>query len=115
MQPSPSGFTGKEMLVMVFLILVGLGTLSYAALLRVRADSEDKAVLCVVRQMAAAADQYYLENGVTTVEWGQLVGATNYVKAVNPVAHEVYPERFARGLTITVSGIAGTRTITYAP
>ncbi|MBI5771817.1 MAG: hypothetical protein HZA93_28860, partial [Verrucomicrobia bacterium] len=67
------------------------------------------------RQLAAAADQYFLENGVSSVSQGNLVGATNYVKALNLVANETYPAAFTQGSTITVDGIAGTRTITYAP
>lgn len=45
----------------------------------------------------------------------QLVGATNYVKAVNTVAGESYPLRYTRGTIMTVTGAAGTRTVTYAP
>ena len=69
----------------------------------------------VDRQLAAAADQYFLENGVSSVAQGNLVGATNYVKALNLVANETYPTGFTQGQTITVAGVAGARTITYAP
>jgi type IV pilus assembly protein PilA len=82
---------------------------------KVRTSSQDKAVLNNARQLAAAADQYFLENGVSSVSQGSLVGATNYVKALNLVANESYPAAFTQGQTITVSGIAGQRTITYAP
>ncbi len=67
------------------------------------------------RQLSAAADQYFLENGVSSVVIDGLVGATNYVKAVNTVAGETYPAAYTQGVTITVSGIAGARTVTYAP
>jgi type IV pilus assembly protein PilA len=67
------------------------------------------------RQMAAAADQYYLENGAIFANSSSLVGATNYVKALNTVASEVYPTQYTQGVTITISGIANARTITYAP
>jgi type IV pilus assembly protein PilA len=65
--------------------------------------------------LAAAADQYFLENGVSTVAQTNLVGAANYVKALNLVANETYPTGYTQGQTITVGGIAGARTITYAP
>ena len=68
-----------------------------------------------VRQLSAASDQYFLENGVSTVVQANLVGATNYVKALNTVAQETYPANFTQGVTITVSSIAGVRTVTYAP
>ena len=67
------------------------------------------------RQLSAAADQYFLENGVSTVASANLVGASNYVKAVNTVASETYPAGFTQGVTITITGIAGVRTLTYAP
>lgn len=110
-----SGFAAREFLVVLALVAGVLAAVSYTAYRKVRQSSEDKGVICVVRQLAAAADQYYLENGVSTVELRQLVGATNYVKAVNTVAGESYPLLYARGMTITVTGVAGTRTVTYAP
>jgi hypothetical protein len=74
-----------------------------------------KAVFNNARQLSAAADQYYLENGVTTVGLNDLVGATNYVKAINTVANEIYPSTYTQGITITIGGVAGVRTITYSP
>ncbi len=67
------------------------------------------------RQLTAAADQYFLENGVLSVSQGSLVGATNYVKSLYVLADETYPVAFTLGVTITVAGIAGQRTITYSP
>jgi type IV pilus assembly protein PilA len=52
---------------------------------------------------------------VSSVSQGNLVGASNYVKALNLVASETYPDSYAQGVTITVAGIAGARTITYSP
>jgi type IV pilus assembly protein PilA len=115
MQPSPQGFSGREFLFLTGVVVIILATLSWSAFQKVRTSSQDKAVLCPVRQLAAAADQYYLENGVTVVAYQQLVGATNYIKSIQTVAHETYPAYYTRGLTITVTGIAGARTITYAP
>jgi hypothetical protein len=75
----------------------------------------DKAVLNNARQLAAASDQYFLENGVSTVALKDIIGPTNYIKALNIVSSEAYPSAFTQGVTITISGIAGARTITYAP
>ena len=116
MQPhSSQGFAGRKVLISVGLVLGVLAAWGYSAAQKVRASSQDKAVMCPIRQLAAAADQYYLENGVSSARFADLVGATNYVKAVNTVAGEVYPVYYTRGVTITVTGVAGARTVTYAP
>jgi hypothetical protein len=75
----------------------------------------DKAVLNNARQLAAASDQYFLEHGVTSVRLSDLVGPNAYIKSLFPIANEKYPSAFTQGVTITVTGIAGARTITYAP
>ncbi len=111
---SSKGFTLVE--IMIVVVIIGLlAPMAIPAFQKVRTSSQDKAVLNNARQLAAAADQYFLENGVSSVTQGSLVGATNYVKALNLVANETYPIGFTQGQTITVQGIAGARTITYAP
>ena len=52
----------------------------------------EKSVRHNLRQVAAAADQYYLENGVATVKLGQLVGngPNHYIKELKPVDGEDY-------------------------
>ncbi len=112
--PRHSAFTLVE--IMIVVVIIGmLAAMGIPAFQKVRASSQDKAVLNNARQLAAAADQYYIEHGVSTVDQGELVGATNYVRAQNGVANETYPPNFTQGITITVSGIAGQRTVTYAP
>ncbi|MBL9218783.1 MAG: pilus assembly protein [Opitutaceae bacterium] len=115
MPPAPRGFAVRE-IVLVLTIVAGFAVAAGTVLYRkARQDSIDKAVMCPIRQLAAAADQYYLENGVSTVHLDQLVGATNYIKALNTVAGETYPTFYTQGRTFTVTGVAGARTITYAP
>jgi type IV pilus assembly protein PilA len=111
---SNKGFTLVE--IMIVVVIIGLlAAMAIPAFQKVRTSSQDKAVLNNARQLSAAADQYYLENGVSTVASSNLIGATNYVKAINTVAKESYPAGFSQGETITIGAIAGARTVTYAP
>ena len=111
---STKGFTLVE--IMIVVVIIGLlAAMAIPAFQKVRQSSQDKAVLNNARQLSAAADQYFLENGVSSVSRDNLVGATNYVKAVNTVASETYPGGYTQGVTITIGGIAGARTVTYAP
>ena len=101
---------------MIVVVIIGmLAALAIPAFQKVRASSQDKAVLNNARQLAAAADQYYLEYGVSTAPQGELVGATNYIRVQTGVANETYPPNFTQGITITVAGVAGQRTVTYSP
>jgi type IV pilus assembly protein PilA len=111
---SRKGFTLVE--IMIVVVIIGLlAAMAIPAFQKVRVSSQDKAVLNNARQLAAGADQYYLENGVTTVAKTNLLGSDKYVKALNTVASESYPDNYTQGVTITVEAIAGARTVTYAP
>lgn len=108
------GFTLVE--IMIVVVIIGLlAAMAIPAFQKVRQSSQDKAVLNNARQLSAGADQYFLENGVSSVLSADLVGADKYVKAVNTVAGETYPTGFTQGQAITIAAVAGARTITYAP
>jgi len=108
------GFTLVE--IMIVVVIIGLlASMAIPAFQKVRSNSQDKAVLNNARQLSAASDQYYLENGVSTVILSDLLGPTSYIKALNSVANETYPAGFSQGTTITITSVAGVRTITYSP
>jgi hypothetical protein len=80
-----------------------MAAMAIPAFQKVRVASQEKAVMNNLRQLAAAADQHYLETGTTTATYDQLVGPTKYVKVVNPVAGENYRAlRFRQGEPIRV-------------
>ncbi|MFI5357673.1 MAG: prepilin-type N-terminal cleavage/methylation domain-containing protein [Opitutales bacterium] len=110
----PKGFTLVE--IMIVVVIIGLlAAMAIPAFQKVRQSSQDKAVFNNARQLSAAADQYFLENGVSTVPITYLVGSANYVKALNKVAGEGYPLFYTQGITITITGVAGVRTVTFSP
>ncbi|MFY9926337.1 MAG: prepilin-type N-terminal cleavage/methylation domain-containing protein [Opitutaceae bacterium] len=108
------GFTLVE--IMIVVVIIGLlASMAIPAFQKVRTSSQDKAVLNNARQLSGASDQYYLENGVSSCMQSDLIGPTQYIKALNSVANESYPAGFTQGTTITIGSVAGLRTITYAP
>jgi type IV pilus assembly protein PilA len=99
---------------MIVVVIIGLlATMAIPAFQRVTTASQDKAVLNNARQLSSAADQYFLETGVSTVTLTDLVSPTSYIKALQTVASEAYPPYYTQAITITVTGVGGTRTITY--
>ena len=106
------GFTLVE--IMIVVVIIGLlAAMAIPAFQKVRVASQDKAVTTNMRQLGAAADQYYLENGVVTAQLSSLLGSSAYVKALTTVANEAYPLNFTQGSPIIASGVGGVRTLTY--
>ncbi len=110
---SSRAFTLVE--IMIVVVIIGLlAAMAIPAFQKVRVASQDKAVLNNMRQLGSAADQYFLENGTSTAGIASLVGSSNYIKALNTVANEAYPDSYTQGVAITVFSVSGQRTLTYA-
>jgi type IV pilus assembly protein PilA len=92
---STQGFTLVE--IMIVVVIIGLlAAMAIPAFQKVRTNSQDKAVLNNARQLSAAADQYYLENGVSAVVISDAASGPRVRQTLNSVASEVYPRASRR-------------------
>jgi type IV pilus assembly protein PilA len=82
---------------------------------KVRQASQEKAVLNNLRMLGAAADQYYLEHGVDTATYDDLVGTDKLIKQLVPVAGEDYRQLACKqGQPLRVRLSSG-RVVEYRP
>jgi type IV pilus assembly protein PilA len=109
-----AGFTLVE--IMIVVVIIGLlAAMAIPAFQKVRSTTQDKAVLANLRQLAGAANTYFTQTGMTSVNITDLVGSnsTQLVDTFTPVAGETYTPTLLQGAAITASPIAGARTSTY--
>jgi type IV pilus assembly protein PilA len=92
-----------------------LAAMAIPAFQKVRTTSQEKAVLNNLRQIAAAADQYYLEHGVETVELSKLIGPDGYIRELNSVAGEDYGEVVLKIGEALVVHLPDGREVRYEP
>jgi type IV pilus assembly protein PilA len=92
-----------------------LAAMAIPAFQKVRTASQEKAVLNNLRQLAAASEQYYLENNVDTVQLDQLIGPDKYIKALNSVAGEDYSEVVLKQGEPLVVHLPDGREVRYEP
>jgi type IV pilus assembly protein PilA len=91
-----------------------MASMAIPAFQKVRQSSQEKAVLNNLRQLAAAADQYYLETNKTSATYDDLVGPTKYIQAIKPVAGENYRTLiFKQDAPLRVNVPALRKTISY--
>ncbi|MFH1497936.1 MAG: prepilin-type N-terminal cleavage/methylation domain-containing protein [Verrucomicrobiota bacterium] len=110
---SSKGFTLVE--IMIVVVIIGLlAAMAIPAFQKVRVESQKKAITNNIRQLTAAADQYFLEFGTTEVESEELIGIDSYVKELKVVASEEYPETLTQGTTYTVTWPAFETGLTFS-
>ena len=100
------GFTLVE--IMIVVVIIGLlAAMAVPAFQQVRKTSSEKAALNDLRQLAAAADQYFLEKNTTTVATSALV--PTYVKKLTTA--NTYPTNISASDTeITANTAFGNTT-----
>ncbi len=116
----PKRRTHDPLVVVAVLVAVGLAAAMGWAGWRAfghSAASQDNAILGNLRNLQAAADQYFLANGVSSVASVTIVGtnSSQYFPTLYIVAQETYPARIVQGQGISAAGVAGARTVTFGP
>ena len=100
------------------LLLMAAGCYKEAAVSdngRQQAGAEEAAIRNNLHLLAGAADQYYLEKGVDSATYNDLVGPGKYISDVTPIAGEDYhPLVFKQGQPLRVRTGDG-RVIVFQP
>ena len=106
-----SGFTLVE--IMIVVVIIGLlAAMAIPAFNKVRATSQDKAVINNLRQYSSAAQQYMLDEGVAAVVNANIIGLGKHIQTLDQVADETYDLTVLTNTTRLSTSVNG-RTINY--
>jgi type IV pilus assembly protein PilA len=113
---SNKGFTLVE--IMIVTIIIGLlAMMALPMWMKIRAAAQEKTIINNLRQLSSAAQQYFLENGVSTAAWADLVGTEKNIKTIATVAKENYPLIYNQTDTLIIatgSAVPGKPDISFA-
>ena len=108
---SKKGFTLVE--IMIVVVIIGLlAAMAIPAFNKVRATSQDKAVINNLRQYSSAAQQYMLDEGVVAVINANIIGLGKHIQTLDQVADETYDLTVLTNTTRLSTTVSG-RTINY--
>lgn len=109
---SKKGFTLVE--IMIVVVIIGLlAAMAIPAFQKVRQTSQEKAITNNLRQFASAAQQYMLDEGVSEVFYGSIVGSGLHIQTIQPVAGEDYTGLLINQTSTSLQITAGDIEVTY--
>ncbi len=112
MNRNRKGFTLVE--IMIVVVIIGLlAAMAIPAFQKVRQTSQVKTITNNLRQFASAAQQYMLDEGVSSVVYTDLVGAGKHISTIKVVNGESYTGLTAAQTTSQLSVTSNAGTVVY--